>query len=96
MPLLPPPPPPPPPQVREQGESAAVMGMMDALTGCLAQGGCFAVPGQCAAGRQLWPQLCACLGASRATQPMPPTRWRLHQAVWVFRSPFGPFLLSFQ
>ncbi|PSC68992.1 methanol dehydrogenase [Micractinium conductrix] len=31
--------------VREQGESAAVMGMMDALTGCLAQGGCFAVPG---------------------------------------------------
>lgn len=31
--------------VREQGESAAVMGMMDALTGCLAAGGCFAVPG---------------------------------------------------
>lgn len=32
-------------QVREQGESAAVMNMMDALTGCLAKGGCFVVPG---------------------------------------------------
>ena len=34
-----------PVQVREQGESAAVLSMMDSLTGCLAQGGCFAVPG---------------------------------------------------
>lgn len=31
--------------VREQGESAAVMGMMGALTGCLERGGCFVVPG---------------------------------------------------
>lgn len=31
--------------VRDEGESAAVMGMMDSLTTCLAQGGCFAVPG---------------------------------------------------
>ncbi|KAL4457453.1 hypothetical protein ABPG75_012318 [Micractinium tetrahymenae] len=31
--------------VREQGESAAVMNMMDSLTGCLERGGCFVVPG---------------------------------------------------
>lgn len=38
---------PPAPQfaVREQGESAAVMNMMDALSGCLARGGCAVVPG---------------------------------------------------
>lgn len=31
--------------VRETGESAAVMGALDALTGCLAKGGCAVVPG---------------------------------------------------
>ena len=32
-------------QVREQGESAAVLSIVDALTGCLAKGGCAVVPG---------------------------------------------------
>jgi hypothetical protein len=32
-------------QVREQGESAAVLGALDALTSCLAAGGCAVVPG---------------------------------------------------
>lgn len=31
--------------VREMGESAAVMNMVDTLTGCLARGGCAVVPG---------------------------------------------------
>ena len=31
--------------VREHGESAAVMNMVDTLTGCLSRGGCTVVPG---------------------------------------------------
>lgn len=31
--------------VREQGEAAAVLNMVDTLSGCLARGGCTVVPG---------------------------------------------------